>query len=268
MSLLGRERASTVAAVLARAPTGEPMLAAMEYGKGRTMAFAGDTTWRWVRPPDGHLVHARFWRQLVLWLARQEEAAGNAWVRLDARRLGAGARLGFQTGLRGKGGVELPGARFEARVVGPDGAEVPVTTQREKDEDRGTFWKTDAPGVYRVVVKAAGKEADGTLVTGESSARFLVAQDDTEMARRAADHAFLRRLAETGGGRFERADQEAFAKFLESMLSQPLPQERPRMSLWPDWNSRKTSVLQPGVLLLFASLVCLEWFLRRRWGLV
>lgn len=269
MNRLGPLRPGTNAEVLVQsAPGGEPVLAARDFGAGRVLAFAGDTTWRWVRPPDGHHRHARFWKQLVLWLARQEEAQGSAWVRPDARRLPAGAKLGFAAGLRGKGGLDLKEARFEAKVVGPDGTETVLTTARDKEEERGNFWKTDRPGEYRVIVKATGKDGDGAPVTGEAAARFLVTQEDTEMARRAADHDFLRRLASSGGGTFHRADADEFGRFLDDIGSQPLPQVRPKTLVWPEWRRGALSAFLPLFFVLFVTLVSLEWFLRRRWGMV
>jgi hypothetical protein len=254
--------------VLLAAESGEPVLVARLYDKGRVMAFAGDTTWRWVRPPQGHQLHARFWKQLVLWLAKQEEAEGNVWVKPDTRRLPSGGRLGFAVGLRGKGGVDLKEARYEARIVGPDGVETAVPTTRDRDEDRGAFWKTDVPGEYRIVVKGSGKDTDGQMLTGETSARFLVSQDDTELARRAADHEFLKRLAAAGGGKFHRGDEDALARFLQTLYAQPLPQVRPKATLWPDWRRLTLSGFLPGFFLAFVTLLSLEWLLRRRWGLV
>jgi uncharacterized membrane protein len=269
MSRLGELKKNVNGAVLARAREGgATVLAARPYGAGRVVAFAGDTTGRWVRSPRTQQAHARFWRQLVLWLARQEEAEGSAWVKLDARRLAAGGKLGFNVGLRGKGGIDLADARFEAKVVGPNNVETAVPTAREKEEERGTYWKTDEPGEYRVVVKAAGKDSDGQPVSGEASARFLVSQDDTEMARRAADPEFLKRLASTGGGRFHSGDGDELPRFLKELASQPLPQARPKANLWPDWRRGSLSGFLPGFFLLFVALVSLEWFLRRRWGLV
>jgi hypothetical protein len=269
MSRLGGLKPNVAnAAILARSAKGETVLAARPFGAGRVLAFAGDTTGRWVRSPATRQAHSRFWRQLVLWLARQEEAEGSAWVKLDARRLTAGGKLGFNVGLRGKGGIDLKDARFEVQVAGPGNITTPVQTVRERDEDRGTFWKTDAPGEYRVAVKATGKDSDGQPTSGEASARFLVSQDDTEMARRAADHEFLKRLASGGGGKFHKGDEDELGRFLQQLQSLPLPQARPKANLWPDWRRSSLSGFLPGYFLLFVALVSLEWFLRRRWGLV
>lgn len=257
-----------VGAALLRSEAGDDILVEGNYGAGRTLAFAGDTTYLWVRPPKGDQYHERFWRQLVLWLARQEETEGNVWVKPDVRRLAAGGRLGFGAGVRGKGGIDLKDARFDAKVIGPNGGEVPVQTVRDKDEDRGTFWKTDAPGEYRLVVKGTAKDTDGQEVSGEASARFLVYQDDAEMSRRAADHEFLKRLAAAGGGKFHPGDEEELARYLRDLPAQPLAGWRPKANLWPDWRRSGLSAFPPAFLVVFVALVSLEWFLRRRWGLV
>jgi uncharacterized membrane protein len=267
---LGREkRGARVLAV--RAGTQDPVLVGEQFGKGRTLAFAGDTTWRWERlgqpkSAEGVEAHARFWKQVALWLARQDEAEGNVWVKPDSRRPAAGSKLGFSMGLRGKGGVELPEAKFEVSVMGPQGTEVPVPSAREDNEERGTFWKTDVPGEYRLTVRGQGKDVDGQPVTGTASARFVVYQDDAEMVRRAADHEFLIKLANAGGGKFYKAEE--LGRFLQELQKTPLPQAHPKAELWPDWRNTNRSMFRMILLALFVGLVCLEWFLRRIWGMV
>jgi uncharacterized membrane protein len=263
------------AKILARArdaQDGDPLLVTGVYGDGRTLAFGGDTTYRWISDPAGQKDHGRFWRQLVVWLAKQDEAEGDVWVKPDTRRLAAGSKLGLSMGLR-KGGVELPGGQFEVKVISPEKVETAVPAARDRDENRATFWKTDAPGEYRVVVSGKGKDAAGQQVSGQATARFLVYQDDAEMLRRAADHDFLKRLAATGGGEFRRPD--ALGDFLRKLAAQPLAQGRPKAKTWPNWNATSkdpdfTAAQTASFVLwlLFTALLALEWFLRRRWGLV
>lgn len=245
---------------------GPPLLVAQTHGAGRVLAFGGDSTERWRIDEAGVRAHARFWKQLVLWLAKQEEVEGSVWVKPDTRRLAAGGKLGFSVGVRGKGGLDLKDARFEAHVVGPKDLKAPVPTARDKDEDRGTFWKTDAPGEYRLVVTGKAKDTDGQEVTGEATARFLVYQDEAEMVRRAADHDFLKRLASTGGGEFLRPEE--LEGFLDKLRSQPIVENRPKTNTWPEWKGNQTSGFLVTYLLLFVGLLSLEWLLRRRWGLV
>jgi uncharacterized membrane protein len=269
VSVMGRAKNNTSDVLLRSAgQKAEDILVVGNYGKGRSIAFAGDTTYLWIRPPKGDQYHERFWRQLVLWLAKQEDAEGSVWVRPDVRRLAAGGRLGFSAGVRGKGGLDLKEARFEAKVIAPDGREEPVQTVRDKDEERGTFWKSDAPGEYRLVVQGNARDTDGQTVNGQASARFLVYQDDAEMTRRAADHEFLKRLAAAGGGKFHPGDEEELIRYLRELPSQPLAGLRPKANLWPNWRRSSLSAFPPAFLLIFVALVSLEWFLRRRWGMV
>src|SRR5439155_3118501 len=98
---------------LATASDGKPLMVSQNYGKGRTMVLAVDTTWQWTslglpRNTEGQDLHARFWKQLVIYLAQQEDQGGSVWVRPDVRRLPAGGQIGFTVGLRGKSGLDLP----------------------------------------------------------------------------------------------------------------------------------------------------------------
>jgi uncharacterized membrane protein len=262
-----------LAAVLAvRADDKEPVLVGQPVGKGRTLAFAADTTWRWQRlgqpkSNEGLQAHAHFWRQLVLWLAQQDKIEGNAYVKPDTRRLATGSKLGFKVGLRGQGGKEMEDAQFQALVFGPHKAEFPVPIARDQGDQRGVFWKTEAPGEYRLRLKAWPKGADPKKARPETAeARFIVYEDDAEMVRRAADHVFLERLATAGGGRFHKGDE--FARFLKDLGTTPLPQGRQNADLWPDWRRNSLSGFLVAIFALFVAVLCLEWFLRRRWGLV
>jgi uncharacterized membrane protein len=284
MTRLGRVKPGAI--VLARSDTGEkgdPVLVGqMFFGNGRTLAFAGDTTWRWCRSPEGMRAHTRFWQQVVLWLAKRDEADGNLLVLPDTRRLPAGGKLGFGLRLRGKGGVDIPekDAHFEVTVIDPQKNETKVPTAGEHGSERGTFWKTDVPGEYVLVARGWGKDVDGKVLDNltPAKARFVVYQDETEMTRQAADHEFLTRLANAGGGKFHQA--EDLRQFLKDLESQTLPQNKPKAHLWPDWrrnppsrtvNDQLGALASSGILacfMLFVGLLCLEWFLRRSWGLV
>ena len=267
-SRMGRLRENLPSGSVLLGTNETPLLAVRKYGEGRTMTFAGQDTWRWVQPPNGQRVHSRFWRQLVLWLANQENSTGSVWVKPDARRLAAGGPLSFTVGVRGKGGLDLKDGRFEAKVTGPDGVSVPVKTVRDRDEDRGTFYKTDAPGEYTLTVEGHASDTDGSKVDGTATARFLIYQDDTELARRAADHEFLKRLAAVSSGQFHAGDEEELRRFLRDLPSQPVAGLRPKANLWPDWQRNTLTAFPPLLLLFFVGFLGAEWFLRRRWGMV
>jgi uncharacterized membrane protein len=252
--------------VLAESASGEPILVTQDYGKGRVLAFAGDTTHRWVRNPQGQRLHARFWRQMIVWLARQENAEGSVWVKPEIRRLPARNDLAFRVGVRSKGGIDLKDGTYKVEVIGPDDVRTPVSITHAVSDDIGVFTKTTAAGEYRIVVEGQAKDPSGEVVTGTAAARFLVYEDDLEMVRRAADHDFLKKLANAGGGQFHRV--EDLPAFLDKLQHDPLAHARLKMDLWPNWRGTQRS---PFFLLFFGAFVAIlagEWILRRRWGLV
>lgn len=272
LTRMGRPKLQAI--VLARANdalTGAPLLVSQEVGNGRVLAFAADETWKWVnlgapKSREGVAMHGQFWKQIALWLAKQEEATGNVWIKPDARRIPAGDKLGFNLGLRGKSGLDLHDAEFTVKVFGPNKVEHALTTNREAAGQRGVFVRTELAGEYKIVVRARGKDTDGQDISGEAAARFLVYQDTAEMARQAADHEFLARLANAGGGKALRA--EDLPAFLADLRNQPLPQRGQKVELWPDWRSNRLSGFMVLFFLLFVAVLSLEWVLRRRWGLV
>jgi uncharacterized membrane protein len=280
MTRMGKPKLGAV--ILAQSASGAPMLVRQDYGTGRTLAFAADTTWKWCRTKEGLRAHSRFWRQVVLWLAKRDEAEGNVLVFPDTRRLAAGGKLGFGVRLRGKGGVDIPekDAHFEVTIIGPQQVETKVPTAREHGQERGTFWKTDVPGEYTLVARGWGNDTDGKPLENlqPARARFVVYQDEAEMARQAADHEFLNKLANAGGGKFHQPEE--LKQFLKELAGTALPQNKTKAKLWPEWRRNPPTRSLPdqlaalttsGILacfVLFVALLCLEWLLRRYWGLV
>jgi uncharacterized membrane protein len=258
--------------VLAESDKGDPMLVWKQYGKGRVLVFAGDTTTNWINDldnEDGIRDFERFWQRTVLWLARQEDSESNIKVDLPSRRLPSGEGFDFGVALTNKGGADVKNASFTATLINPGGAEKPLTTGRGKDGAHGAVEKdaVAVPGEYRIRVSAKGQDADGNEVKGDPrEVRFIVYQDETETTVRAANHDFLKKLAADGGGHFHQTDE--LPAFLKHLAAQPLPQGRPRANLWPDWRNSQLSGFLVGFFFVFVALLSLEWFLRRRWGLV
>lgn len=248
-------RAKPGATVLAETADAKSLLVAQEFGRGRVLAFAGDSTWRWYMA--GHeAAHKRFWRQTVLWLARKDQSTDNTlWIKLDERRYSPGTRVEFATGARNPQGEPIADATFEAEVIRPDGSRAPARLHHEGDEMAGVFLDAVAPGDYTLVVKATR----GGAALGTAQARFLVFQQDLELDNPAADRGALETLASMTEGRTVAPEQlsELFA-MLKAQLQELEVQTLVKQTLWDTW---------PFFLLLVA-LLSLEWWLRKRWGLV
>ena len=249
-------RLMPTAKTLAAGGDGTPLLVGREYGQGRVLAFAADSTWRWVMQGAGDQ-HRRFWRQFVLWLARQDDAEQDTlWVRLAQRRISPGTPLPFDTGLTRPDGTVEPGVTLEAMVVAPDGQRRPVRVGRQGETFSGVIADCSEPGDWSLVVRAT-KPGEG--VPRERSARFTVFRQDLELANPRANPLLMRQLAEatTGGVRLP---EELPAIFEEIAARPPTFESKEQWSFapWDTW----------PMFLLMAACMGTEWFLRKRWGLV
>jgi hypothetical protein len=252
---------------------GEPLLVGQQVGKGRTLACAVDTTHRWREfgmPErfDGIDHHARFWKQAILWLAQQENTEGSVWLKADTRRLQAGNKQTFSTGIRGKNGIDLPGGTFNARVAAPDGTKTPVNLDRDGKIERGTFWNTAKAGEYTLEVSGKGVDTDGKAIEGNASIRFLVYQDETELLRQATDADFLGKLAASAGGRPKAYTLDDLQSFLQDLLNRSSSQPQSKTSYWPEWRKSRLTPFLPLWMVLFVMVLTLEWGCRRLWGMV
>ena len=240
---------------LAVMPDGRPLMVAREYGTGRVLAFAGDSTWQWAM--QGAIdEHRRFWRQMVLWLARQDDAeADSLWLRLAQRRLSPGALLEFDTGLTKPDGTAVTEAVLEAVVTSPAGAARPVRVGRRGETFAGSVGDFAEPGDWRLTVTAT--KPDGGTV--QRSARFTIFRQDLELANPRANPLLMRQLAEASGGGVR--SPEEIGGILDEIRGKPATFETLEQWSYTAWDKWP-------MFLLLALLLCGEWFLRKRFGLV
>ena len=246
-----------LALVLAAGPGDEPLLISQPHGDGRVMAFAGDSTWRWWMW-DYRIQHGRFWRQVILWLARKDESLqGNVWVKLNQRRIRPGQLVEFGVGIQSPSGETITGADATAEIVLPDGTTKTTRLANSPAQITGSFRDTGLPGDYtiRVSVSQNGQSL------GSARARFLVFAQDLELDNAAADTTGLDSLATMTGGRSLAPEElpdliDELARDAEKLVETTEPDTK---SLW--------DFCWPFFLLLVC-LLGVEWYLRKKWGLV
>jgi hypothetical protein len=249
-------RLTPTAKPLAVTADGQPLLVAREYAAGRVLAFAADSTWRWAM--QGAVEeHRRFWRQLVLWLARRDGSeADSLWVRLAQRRVSPGTPLEFDAGISGPEGEPQINVPLEAVVISPTGQSRPVRVVASGDSYSGTIAGCSDPGDWKLVVRGRPADAAEPL---ERSARFTVFRQDLELANPRANPLLMRQLAEaTSGG--VRLPEELPGIFAEIAARPAVYESREQWSFspWDTW----------PMLLLLAGCMTAEWYLRKKWGLV
>jgi len=268
------------AAILLETADKKPLLVSLDMGRGRSLAFAGET-WVWPRgsvmpgtTQDHAQAHRRFWRQTILWLAHKENQDENpVHLTLDQRRVDQGGRVEFSAQARNPKGEPIPGISFETKVTkvepanpaavesAPDAPKQPAAASAEPvdvfvqgSEARGSYIARGASGEYRVTI--TGK-VNGQAI-GEDSARFLVTQSDKELEAPTADPNLLAAIATATGGKILKP--EDLLKELKSIdlrqFSEFESQEEYR--LWDNW----------PMLLAFVAVISLEWIVRRKMGMV
>lgn len=252
-----------------------PLLVGHQIGtgnQGRVLVLAAQDTnlWQKLGQPnnnDGIQLHARFWRQMIRWLAHQENEEGAAFAKPDLPRLPVAGKQSIRVGLRQPGGAPALEPKFDLKVLAP--GETDSTPRTATPEQDGSFrlpYTPSKPGEYTIKLVATGKDAKGAEVKAEAQSRFFAYPEiSDEMLRKAANHDQLRKIATAGGGRFHRLEE--LPGFLRDLKSQPLESVKPKPRYYPDWRRESGGPFLPGWFVLFATILGAEWGLRRLWGL-
>ena len=273
---------SEVLARVNNAVSGPPLLVGMNIGKGgRSLAFGVSDSRFWTQPgPDPTSrfqtrdMHNRYWKQLVLWLAHQDEVEGSVYARPEYRRLVAGGQQTIRMGMKDKRGDEAPESDLRYQVLAPGETPDKARAKRAERDPKGgakTSFEAREPGEYRVAVWGEGKDANGEPLTGDAIARYVVYPDiSDEMLRPAADPDFLTSLENTANGTAidtaRRADR--LPAFLEDMLANPPKMGAPKPKPYPEWKRDQQKWFLPLILVIFTAILGMEWALRRTWGMV
>jgi hypothetical protein len=233
-----------------------PLLIAQEVGRSRTMAFAADTTYLWYLAGK-HEAHQRFWQQVVLWLAHKDtQGDESVWVKLDFRRFRVGQPVSMSMGARDADKRPIDEATFKIEVTDPENKKHSLLPQRSGIDNQARFLETRQPGDYRVHVEAF---KDNQPIGTGTDVRFIVYDQDLELHNPAADFALLDEIAKiTGGTNVPPGELAAHLKKLTRLGLNVEVTRVQRILLWDNW----------PVLAVFVCALTVEWFLRKRRGLV
>jgi hypothetical protein len=199
-----------------------------------------------------------------LWLARRDDLTRHdVWIDLPQRRFAMDSRVSFTAGARTALGDVVPGAVLSASFTGPDSQSTPLRLSRQGNDHVGTLEGIAQPGSYQIDVTAA--DAAGQPL-GRATAHFEVLDQDVEFANPAADPDQMARLADLtrdSGG--QAVAPEQLAALLEKIQQDP-PELVEEVSA--KWQLADTWWDAWLVLSGLVALLTVEWFLRKRWGLV
>lgn len=263
--LIGYNRVGRVkpgAAVLAVDPTvdvlegSNVLLAAQRYGRGRSMAFTGFSTWRWqMHLPSEDQSHERFWRQMIRWIALY--APGRVAVATDKTNYGGHETVIIESRLFDRNYEPVDGASVWAHVTGPAGQSTAVQLEWSLGKEglyRGEY-RPALGGVHRVEVSVRPPGADEDALLRDQTG-FTVAPSATEFTDAALHAEDLARLARSTDGAYLPLSEAGRLTEMIRPVEDTATSTRER-------DLRDAPVLFAAVLLFLSA----EWFLRRQKGL-
>ena len=255
-------RGETLITATGDGSTGTPLLAIGRFGKGRTLALMTDDAWRWnfiavgnKETPQNHL---KLIRQAVRWLA--QEPAFEQVQLYPIPTAQPAEKVMIKLKVLNDDFTPTRQASVQLRVFSPEGEPTLVSTgpDSEEGEYSGEFTPT-REGTYRVEAEASV----GGKALGRDKASFTAAFSYGETDDGLPRLDLLKRIAESSKGEYISINdwnEKTFDKIaarLETIAPSEIVEQR-QTRLW--------SNLWPFGLIL--ALLSVEWWMRRKWGLI
>ncbi|HEX7227190.1 MAG TPA: glutamine amidotransferase [Candidatus Binatia bacterium] len=241
---------------------GSPLLTVGRFGKGRTLALMSDDIWRWnfiaVGNRESPQNHLKLIRQSVRWLAQEPSFEQVKIQPIPLAR--PGEKLAIKLRVLKDDFTPTRQAAVQVRVFGPEGEPSLITAKADTAEGEYTGEYTPTrEGSYRVEAEAnlGGKP----LGKDRSSFSAAFPYGETDDGRPRTE--LLQAIAESSQGFYfpiadwnEKALEQVAAKLEQHAPSQIV--ERSQTQLWST----------PWTFLPILLLLCVEWWMRRKWGLL
>ncbi len=236
--------------------TGErPVIAVQRFGRGRTMVFAGEASWRWkMLLPSTDQIYDRFWRQTARWLGA--DAPEPIMLRVEGGRA-EGDPLRIDVVVADEAFAPVLDAAVRVRVTDPNGDAREMLATPVVGEP-GWYAAEVAPS-RRGVHQVSAVVDRGSNALGRADVAALVGGADLELTDPRRQDAVLQRVAAASGGRLLNLNDDEDIDDLAGVLrAHAIGEAAP--TVHEMWNSL-------WGFLLVASALSMEWGLRRRWGL-
>jgi len=197
-----------LAQVILKSDKDDPILAAWQYGLGRSVAFTSDATGRWARDWLGWEPFAKFWVQAVRYtIGTVTNRALEINVELEAE----GAHLTLDA--RNPNGDFVNGYQVAANIVVPNGESQSVTLKQIAPGRYEGDFTPQEQGVY--LIHFSGTSPDGTDSFAETTGWTL--SYSPEYKRIESDPDLLLRLATISGGKLASSNPaDAFTHDLQA----------------------------------------------------
>jgi uncharacterized membrane protein len=253
---LGPKPGATVLALgSAPDPRGQSpvILAFQRFGKGRSVAFATASSWRW-RMGREHTdnFHELFWKQMLRWLVA--DAPDPVSIAAEKQSYSPDDSAVIRAEVNDDSFMPLNDARVDAQIKSPSGkmTTLPLVLDAAKDGAYSASFSPQEEGIYEISTEAFR----GSKSLGTNKSNFQVAESTEEFRSAAMNAALLQRLSAATGGRYYSPDN---VRSLPSDISY-IDKGASRIEDKDLWD-------MPFLFLVLIGLVSAEWILRKRKGL-
>ena len=265
VSLTKVEQEKSLSVILARTKQeGEGIkmatIAYQRYGKGKALSIGATGLWRWaITPPELAAyddVYDRFWGQLVRWLVSDSDFLPGQEISFRTDRYTYDVGETVQLIVRTKF-MDAKSIAPAAVVTSPSGKEVTVPLEADA-QTPGTYsgrYLPDEQGEFAAALHYTAANLDAPT---KETAAFTVYSDSVETRFVSADRALMQDIARTTGGETLTLDQ--LDTLPEKVRAFEL-QAKPGTRFADVWDSL-------DVFAALLGLLAVEWFVRRRLGLV
>lgn len=233
---------------------GSPILLAYQrYGRGRSMAFASGSSWRWQMEMDHEdMTYELFWKQILRWLVNTSPDPVMIGSDKDTYLPGESVRLSAD--ISDKTFTRMNNAKVIAKVTNPEGVTetIPLDWNGSQEGAYQTELNASEPGIYKVEVDAT----QGSEHLGTNRTAFQVQDRPVEFYNASLDTRLLQSVASSTGGRYyplsKIGDVPDDAVYVEGETSFVEQKE-----LWD----------VPFLFMLLCMTFAAEWFWRKKKGL-
>jgi hypothetical protein len=234
-----------------------PVIAVRDVGQGRSMVVATDSTWRWnflaVGGKRSNKPYQIFWDRALRWLLKDPEMKTLSLTR-DKGRYDPGGEVTLAIEVLDASYKPADEAKVRFRVIEePQGSSLELP--EPEPAGKGKYLLRIQPrqkGAYRI---SASAEHEGRPV-GTDEVIFEVSEENPEFDDLSLRPDLMSLLAErTGGSSLNIEDSPKGLEFKKPQVEKIIGTRD-----FPIWDNAVA-------LILIVSILVLEWFLRRRWGL-
>jgi hypothetical protein len=230
-----------------------PLLTVSNYGNGRVLTLATDYSWKWymgmVARGKGNLAYLRLVDRMVRWLTK-DPGLDPVQITLPESAGSAGQEIEMRIKLREEDLSPNLRSMISFYVLNSDGLKIEskLKPTGQSGEYLGSFLPQKG-GIYKLKVETSSGNVEESIVV----AGLLDSLDA------APNHEQLKKVSTSTGGKFLLRSEDLL-KEVEDLARKGESRfvEEKRASVWAS----------PFVMVLVLGFLIVEWYFRRRWGLV